>query len=76
VVALLSLSSSFFLAKEWVLFTIVHQRRYRNGITLQWQGLFCYISVAAEAGRGQKEDKGGIWLKERYQSENFKLYSA
>jgi hypothetical protein len=39
-------------------------------------GTFCYISVATEAGRVQKEDKGGIWLKERYQSENFKLYSA
>jgi hypothetical protein len=39
-------------------------------------GTFCCISVATEAGMGQKEGKGGIWLKERYQSENFKLYSA
>jgi hypothetical protein len=39
-------------------------------------GTFCCISVATESGRGQKEDKGGIWLKERYQSDNFKLYSA
>jgi len=39
-------------------------------------GTFSYISVATEAGRGRKEGKGGIWLKERYQSENFKLYSA
>ena len=39
-------------------------------------GTFCYISVATETGRGRKEDKGGIWLKERYRSENFKLFTA
>ena len=34
------------------------------------------MSVGAEAGRGQKEDQGGIWLMERYQSENVKQYAA
>lgn len=51
-------------------------KKIQKWYNITMAGTFYYLSVAAEAGWGQKWDKGGMWLKERYQFENFKMYSG